>query len=32
MSYDYDKATLSPHGNDIVNGEDGLKQTSVLLK
>lgn len=32
MSYNYDSINLTTHGNDIVYGEDGLKQTSVLIK
>jgi mannan endo-1,4-beta-mannosidase len=32
MSYSYNSINLTTHGNDIVHGEDGLKQTSVLLK
>lgn len=32
MSYDYGSINLSPRGNDIVYGNGGLQQTSILLK
>ncbi len=31
MSYDYDNINLSPRGNDIIFGEDGIRQTALAL-